>query len=477
MKRDYKLELILSGVVHNKALFCELASSIKEHIFDANNEYEQFWARLRKYYDEYKACPSVQEFLAYSDLSFEFTNDIYGTYGRGMDAEMVKNAFYKVYQHEKIRNFIFNTTDSVERGAYTADRLRTEVKDILLKTVPVKYEYKELGKNAVAYYKYARDFRLFGISPTSLDCLNRVAAGGQAIRESLLFMAPSSRGKTTFLVNELYQSLLNDEKVLYLSMEDEQENIFTRLTDRVLLMTRAEQRREEALACKYVDKFFRYVRSPIFMYKKPGTFSVEDLDLFVEDYELRTGITIDTIIVDYIDKFKKSHYRDLQDVDKDRKCSDNFRAIGISRNKRVKTAVQTGRGAIARQGMETEDSSEADMAGGFGKYETFDIVLGYHQTKKGMLKSQGDLSLLKVRQTGGRGNKYTITMAPWIGLMTDEPFKALPESKKNKLVNPFIKTEGFIGLTEKKGGGKKGEGMVKSVQEAVKKIDTEGVQI
>jgi hypothetical protein len=270
--------------------------------------------------------------------------------------------------------------------------------------------------------------------------------------------------------------MINGDKVLYLSMEDEHEGIFTRLTDRILLMTRAEQRRQSDIAYKFIDRFFRYVKSPVCMYKKPGTFSTDDLDLFVDEYEMQTGEEINTIIVDYLDKFKKSHYRNMSDVDKDRTCTDDLRAIGVNRNKRIKTAAQTGRGAIARQGTESTGSDEADIAGGFGKYETADIVMGYHQTKKGLLRSQGDLSLLKMRSAGGRGNKYTITMAPWIGLITDEPFKAIPEMKKNLLVNPFIKTEGFIGLTQKK-EDKKNAPMVKVEEKKVEKIDSGGVQI
>jgi hypothetical protein len=45
------------------------------------------------------------------------------------------------------------------------------------------------------------------------------------------------------------------------------------------------------------------------------------------------------------------------------------------------------------------------------------------------------------------------------------------------LVNPFIKTEGFIGLTPKGKESKKGEPMVKVEKEKVEKIDTKGVQI
>jgi len=225
------------------------------------------------------------------------------------------------------------------------------------------------------------------------------------------------------LINELHQGLMNNEKVLYVSMEEEKDSIIGRLSDRILLKTKKEQRTREKYCASRMKKFFKMTQQPVIIYRPANSFSIQDLELFIDEYELQHNMMFDRIIIDYMNKMKKPKIASGSAIgESERILSDELRSLAIAKNTRVITASQTNRSGITnKEGTSTESTSETMVQGGFGQYETADIVLGFSQTPAEKQRGVARIGILKSRSAGGRGREFVINMAPWIGLMTDVP--------------------------------------------------------
>jgi len=326
------------------------------------------------------------------------------------DPVFLRGLFYKALQTQQTLELVDTIQDRIEEKSLDLPDIYNRMQDMVRSTMPEKSDFTELSThNYWQEYKRALDFRATGVSELVFKHINRIT-GGLGLREILIFIAPPSRGKTTYLVNEFYAGLLQDEKVLYLSMENEKESIISRLSDRILLMTKAEQRRSPEFCQGFLQKFWNRVKVPVIMYRAASSYTVADLEMFIDEYELRTGERFDRIIVDYLNKFKKVKANQRsQDYDDIRKLTDDFRDMIIRRNTRGITAAQTNRsGIVNREGSLSESTNEAMIQGGFGQFETADMVLGYSETPAEHQRGEGRIAILKAREAGGRGRELVV---------------------------------------------------------------------
>jgi KaiC/GvpD/RAD55 family RecA-like ATPase len=463
--RDQRVEMLLGAALNDKALFAELVSRFRGEVF-GRDEYDLAVRVLQGYYEEFGRVPSAGDLEVWADpkdlAKLPPMEELFRD--PGVDPGTARRALYASYQKRATIALVADVENKIEARAFDVKETFAAMKEMVVRTSEPDRTFMMLtAENAASEYLAARDWRLSGTSPLCLKGITKAAAGGIAQRELLIFVAPPNRGKTTYLENEMHQGMLNGEKVLYLSMENEKESIISRLDDRILLMPKYEQRRRSDECAAWITKFHRMVPEPAIMYKAAGTYSVQDLDVWLEEQELKTGTRFDRVIVDYIDKFKKVKMsRTSDEWDDVRRLSDDLRALAIARDLRIITAAQTNRsGIVNREGGQTETVHEGMMAGGFGKFETADIVLGYSETPAEKLRGTGRVGVLKMRDSGGRGREFVVNMAPWIGLMTDRAEEVLPPEKQALLENPDRAYGDLKGLEVKGPGPKKGKGAPK----------------
>lgn len=441
VNRDSRSEMMLGGLLANHALFVEVVGRFEGRVF-SREEYDSVFGLMRRYYKEFNRIPTA---IDLSMLADRIDLDRLPPFGEFLadpeiSAEVLRHSFYSLYQRSTVLQFVEDIEGRIEQKKMDVKEVFAAMKDVVVKSSEPDRTYIELSsKNIVAEYWGARDWRTEGASPLIFKGISKLAAGGISKRELLIFVAPPNRGKTTYLINEFYQGLLNGERVLMLSMENEKESIISRLADRILLMPRFEQRFSSDLCERWVERFFRCVPEPVIMYKAAGTYSVSDLDLWLEEYELKYGKRFDRVIVDYIDKFKKPKSGKSSDEWEDpmRRLSDDLRAVAIARDLRIITAAQTNRsGIVNREGTQTETVHEGMIGGAFSKFETADIVLAYSETPGEKQRGTGRVGVLKMRESGGRGREFVVTMAPWLGLITDTPNDLLPPDKQKLFDSP-----------------------------------------
>lgn len=439
--RDGRVEILLAGLIHDKILFIEIVSRFDDRLF-ALDEYNLFFSWLKKFFAEFRRSPNLAEFSVFVDkkdlAKFDFLRDVFDD--PKVQSDVLRRQLYDRYQSIQTLDFIESVEQKMESNSLSIKDTFQEMKKVVLRTSQPDKSYIDLTSAVAANtYESSRDFRVENTTPLAFKEISAIAQGGIAESETLIFVAPPNRGKTTYLINELFQGCMNGEKCLFLSMENEADTVLARLYTRILLMTKQQQRVDSDLCKKAVSKFFRMVPTPVIMYKPADTFSIPDLDLWLEEYELMTGIRFQRVIVDYMNKFKKAKASKGSDEWVDvRKLSDDFRALGIARKLKMITAAQTNRsGIMNREGIQTESVHEGMIAGGFGQFETADIVLAYSETPTDRQRGGGRVGILKMRESGGRGREFVVSMAPWIGLITDDAKSLFPPIKlEAALYNP-----------------------------------------
>jgi len=446
-----QIELLLKSIVHDDSVFVEIVHRLKGDLF-AHESYNLFLQQLRKFYSAQHKKPTFDEFRLFVDVAvwdkLIFCKSLFDS-PANLSTELVKKKLYGCYQERETQLFLEQTEGKLTRNTLDVKDLYAEMRDIVRRTSEPDTSYIELNKeNIRTEYIEARDFRLLGTGPFCFKQLNKIT-GGIAKKELAIYIAPSNRGKTVFLLNDLYTSLLNEEKTLFLSMENEPPSLKSRLCDRILLMNKAEQRTHEDFCVKHLRKFFGFpsVQSPTFIYRSPNTFSVEELSIWLDEYEYRNDLRFDRVIVDYIGKFKKPQGKNLQLFDQERLLTDELRALAISRDIRIVTAAQTNRGGIKTKDGVTKTIDETNLQGGFGQFETADIVLGYSETAEEKESGGGRVKILKMREGGGRGVEIIVKMAPWLGLITDSPESLIPPHNMYVLNNPDKRYGQLAGLT------------------------------
>ena len=92
------------------------------------------------------------------------------------------------------------------------------------------------------------------------------------------------------------------------------------------------------------------------MFRPANSFTIAELDIWLDEYENKLGEKIDRVVVDYLNKFKKvKGSRTESDWDSERRLTDDLRALMIVKGKRGVTAAQTNRyGIFNKEGTATE---------------------------------------------------------------------------------------------------------------------------
>lgn len=437
INRDYKVEQLIAGLLHTPLVFTEVMTRITGDVF-AIQEYNNFLADTRKFYNKYKKLPSYHEATLYVNAksNYTFLSDIFHTKPE-LDSNYLRDKWFLNYQmHQTLGVFEAYASRIETSTEFSIDDVYTDIKAVTNKTKPLHTDHISLNvSNVVEAYKRARDFRISQTKPLAFKILNILLHGGIAVGELLIFIAPPNRGKTLYLVNELFTGLCCGDRVLYLTMENLQDSVLGRLFDRTLLTPKDTQRLTEHNCTHFLKKFMHRVQAPTILYQPANTFSVADLEAWIEQDFATTGLRYDRIIIDYMQKLKKPKSKDTWDAE--RRLTDDLRALMLKLSTRGITAAQTSRvgTSIGKDGGPTEIHEDM-LQGGFGQFETADIVAGYSESPTDKQRGIGKVTILKARETGGRGRSFAVHTAPWIGLITDEPKRVLKETDQHLLINP-----------------------------------------
>jgi replicative DNA helicase len=133
--------------------------------------------------------------------------------------------------------------------------------------------------------------------------------------------------------------------------------------------------------------------------------TVNDIRVYLKNYEIETGKKCDVLIVDYLDLLfpnnKKIDPSNLNIVGKF--VTEELRGLGVERNMNIQTASQLNRSAV-----DSQEHSHAHIAGGISKIQTADNVMSIYSTPAMRDRGQYQVQFLKTRSSSGVGSNVML---------------------------------------------------------------------
>lgn len=263
--------------------------------------------------------------------------------------------------------------------------------------------------------------------PTGIEMIDERQLGPrrQAIHT---FMAPSGFGKSWWLVHLAKQAHMHSKKVLYVSLEMAETEVWQRIVQSITATTKRKvdvysmdftvdergslidmDRRKWADRPSLEDDDIQDVltkklkrsqrRGQIIVKNFPtNTLTISQLRAYLDFLEQSQRFIPDLLLVDYGDLLYKDPRTDKRDA-----IGRNFedlRGIAVQRNIAVATATQTNRSALTKKVIDADSIAED-----YSKVQTSDFVVSYNQTQ-----SERDLGLCRLFQVKGRGDEDKFTV-------------------------------------------------------------------
>lgn len=374
---------------------------------------------VMEYADEYHSLPSPALVSAKSGVHIEGIDADGSLPERWLLDEVERFARYKA-----LENAIFEGAKLLEQGR--GGEVERLVKDAMLISLT-----KDLGTD---YFEdpETRLQRLHDQSafiPTGWKLLDRKLGGGVTRGGLNVFAGGSGAGKSLILQNLALNWALAGYNVIYISLELN-EDLISQRTDAMLT----------GKSTKYVYEHTHEIATMVAMTgKKAGTLRIKklpqggttanDLRAFVREFTIKTGITPDALVVDYLDLlYPGSSKIDPGDLFvRDKYIAEELRGLMDELGVFGATASQFNRSAV-----QTQEFDHSHIAGGISKINTADNVIGLLSTPGMKEKGIYQMQFLKTRVSSATGSRIDLDYDPLSMRISDPDITDDPDEPLSK---------------------------------------------
>lgn len=393
---DWKL--FFSVFLHNKEIFFEFEEQIDPKIFK-DVVFTNLFILVKKFTAKYKKIPDLDSLQLLLDKlpenerqhnikKYRDTLEEISKTKAEVDLEVFKDRLQKEILNYEMEKFILRTADQV--GEINFEDVMSNLRGIMNKNVP-----KNLGVDVAEVPKMVNLIRHDTTEKISsgIDGLDKVLYGGWGTNEISIVMAPPGKGKSFFLMNMMYNTLLGGKNALYITLELSEKAVVKRLYSRIGYATRKEMLDEKTII-KSANKFFTLSKARgRIIYHPSKSLTVEGIENLLEQYKFYFDFAPDLLVVDYLDLLapRQMDYR-LELRQKLRNITDDLRSIALRRNVAVLTATQANRASLAKPKM-----TEANISESFGKVEVADVIIALSQTEDEKNQKRARMVMLKNR--------------------------------------------------------------------------------
>jgi len=393
--KEYNIEvqrLFLCMMLTNGELYIRVANIMNPENFDKSlREPATF---ISTYVEEYNYVPDVKQVNAATNSDLELIPELDGPH-----LEWFLDEFEKFTRRQELERAILKAADLLEKGNY--DPVEKLIKDAVHISIT-----KDMGTD---YFADPRG-RLMALKSnngqvsTGWPTVDSKLYGGFNRGELQIFAGGSGSGKSLFMQNlavNWSQAGLNG---IYVSLELA-EGLCSMRIDSMMTSTSSRE------IFKSIDDVEMKVRM---MAKKAGKMQIKylpaqstinDLRAYCKEYEIKTGVRIDYLCIDYLDLLMpvsaKVSPSDL--FIKDKYVSEELRNLAKELNVLLVTASQLNRSAV-----EEIEFDHSHISGGISKINTADNVFGIFTSRSMRERGQYQIQLMKTRSSSGVGTKIEL---------------------------------------------------------------------
>ena len=307
--------------------------------------------------------------------------------------------FENFTKRQELERAILKAADLLEKGEY--DPVEKLIKDAVQISLT-----KDMGTEYFADPR-SRLNRLKsnnGQISTGWNGLDRKLYGGFNRGELQIFAGGSGSGKSLFMQNLGCNWSLASLSGVYITLELSEDLCAMRIDS----MITGKPTKEIFRDLDDVEMKVRVIgkRSGNFWIKyMPAQSTVNDIRSYIKELQIRTGITVDFLCVDYLDLLMpvsaKVSPNDL--FVKDKYVSEELRNLAKELNVLFVTASQLNRSAV-----EEIEFDHSHISGGISKINTADNVFGIFTSRAMRERGKYQLQLMKTRSSSGVGQKVEL---------------------------------------------------------------------
>ena len=385
-------KLYIEFLLSDPELYARCQAIIDAEYFD--RKFRKSVKFIQEHVNGYSVVPTTEQLKAQTGVEFTLVKDIDERHD-----EWFLDDFAQFCKHKALANAILNSTDLLEENQFGA------VEKMIKDAVQVSLA-KNLGTDY--YTEPAERLRnlktLNGGTSTGWQTMDSKLFGGFNKGELNIFAGGSGAGKSIFLQNLALNWSLMRLNVVYVSLELS-ENLTAMRMD---AMNTGYSTRDLYKNLDDVDlrvKMQKKKAGSIQIVQLASGCTINDIQAYLKEYTVQTGIRPDCILIDYLDLMmpaqKKVPPSDL--FIKDKFVSEELRNLAVELDILFATASQLNRGAV-----DEIEFDHSHIAGGLSKIQTADNVIGIFSSRAMRERGRIQIQFMKTRSSSGVGQKVDL---------------------------------------------------------------------
>jgi replicative DNA helicase len=348
--------------------------------------HQKFYSIIKDHYQAYRALPSDDQILeeakglkSDNELLADFRDELDAL--NSVDEKSIQNEEYyldlveEFAKEQALKDAIINSLDLLKSKKF--GEIEAEFRTALTISRDV-----DLGSD----YFTGIEERWNRINSSSLDVqyrtpfgtVNEQLEGGLCSKELAMVVAPPGVGKSLYLVNQRVQALMENKKVLYISLEMSEDKIAQRFDSVTTLIQQRNLKEKYHVVNERLQVFKgEFPESRLIIKEFPTGLAtvnaVRSLMVQLKNYE---DFVPDVILLDYLELMRPTR-EGLAEYQAQQRISEELRGLAVENNILVWTATQTN-----RQGRSVKLITDAELADAYGKIRTCDYAVSLNQTEE-----------------------------------------------------------------------------------------------
>lgn len=231
---------------------------------------------------------------------------------------------------------------------------------------------------------------------TMIPTLNSAVEGGLQRKEIAMVVAPPGVGKSLFLANQCVQSLMENRKVLYVSLEMSEDRVAQRLDSIASLISQRKMKSDPTSLVKVRERLNlfkeKFSNGDLVIKELPcGSTTVHGIRALLSILRNHERFEPDVIIVDYIGLLR-SNDKGMAKYEAMEQTVSEMRGMAQEHNCVVWTATQTN-----RQGRNVRLITDSELGDSYGQIRPVDLAVSLNQSREEYDEGRMRLYAMKVR--------------------------------------------------------------------------------
>lgn len=403
MKYDFSDNIqrgILFLAKYSKDFYLQISSLVKPEYFEYPI-HSNFYKAMSRYYEDYHDIPKdlhllecIKEYKGSNEDLSDYDDEMHRI--NTMDASCIgHNEFFldlieKFAQRAAMKDAITNSISLLK------DDRMGDIEILVREALSINRNV-DLGQ---AYFTGVLDRFERSLNentghrhPLVFDTLNKELEGGLSAKELAMVVAPPGVGKSLYLVNQGVQALMQNKKVLYISLEMSEDKIAARFDSVMTLISQKNLKNSLGLLQKRLGLFNEKFPNGQLMIKEfpTGLANINDIRSLLVQLHNYEEFAPDVILIDYLELLRPT--RDgLAEYQAQQRISEELRGIAVESNVLVWTATQTN-----RQGRAVKLITDSELADAYGKIRTCDYAISLNQSEEEFDEGQMRCYVMKSR--------------------------------------------------------------------------------